>query len=78
MPTVRFTENIQRHVACPPQRVEGATVAEALAAAFARNEKARGYVLDERGAVRRHMVIFVNGRQIRDRERLSDGVPADG
>jgi hypothetical protein len=34
-------------------------------------------VLDEHGAVRPHMVIFVNGRQIRDRISLSDPVSAD-
>lgn len=78
MPRVTFTQNIQRHVACPPMDVGGRTVREALEGVFARNERARGYVLDERGAVRTHMVIFVNGRQIKDREGLSDEVPPDG
>lgn len=78
MPRVTFTQNIQRHIACPPMEVEGRTVREALEEVFARNERARGYVLDERGAVRTHMVVFVNGRQVEDRERLSDEVPPDG
>lgn len=34
--------------------------------------RSRPYVLDDQGAVRRHMVVFVNGRQITDRTRLSD------
>lgn len=77
MPRVVFTENIQRHVACPPCDVPGRTVREVLDAVFATNEMARGYVLDEHGAVRKHMVIFVDGQMIRDREKLSDPVAAD-
>jgi molybdopterin synthase sulfur carrier subunit len=78
MPTVSFTPNIQRHVTCPTARVEGGTVREALDAVFRGNPRARAYVLDEQGAVRPHMVVFVNGRQVRDRQRLSDPVPRDG
>jgi len=74
MPTVTFTDNLQRHVACPPKRVAGGTVGEALAAVFTENERVRGYVLDDQGAVRKHMVVFVNGRAIKDRARLSDSV----
>ncbi len=74
MARVVFTENLQRHVACPPCEVTGETVAAALNAAFRDNEKARGYVLDEHGAVRKHMVIFVDGLPVRDRTGLSDKV----
>jgi hypothetical protein len=31
-------------------------------------------VLDERGAVRKHMVIFIGGRQAKDRDGLTDPV----
>ena len=78
MPTVAFTRNLQRHVRCEPVRVAGRTVREVLDAAFAGNERARGYVLDEHGAVRRHMVVFVDGEPMGDRTHLSDPVPADG
>lgn len=74
MPTVVFTPNIQRHVACAAMEVGGVTVREALDAVFARNRRARGYVLDDQAALRRHMSIYVDGRLIRDRERLSDAV----
>jgi len=77
MPSVTFTQNIQRHVACPPMRVDAGTVRDALDVVFAANHRARGYVLDEHGELRKHMVIFVNGRQIRDRVRLSDEVGPD-
>jgi len=74
MPQVRFTENIQRHVACPEMRVAGATVREALEHVFAENPQARGYVLDDQSALRKHMIIFIDGRPILDRVGLSDAV----
>lgn len=77
MPRVSFTQNIQRHVPCAPATVPGATVREALDAFFAANARARGYVLDDQGAVRRHMIVFVNGRAVADRRTLSDRVEAD-
>jgi hypothetical protein len=77
MPTVTFTPNIQRHVSCPPTGVKGETVRQALEAVFQGNPQARGYVLDDQGAVRPHMVVFVDGHQVRDRQHLSDPVPRD-
>ena len=50
------------------------SVREVLDAVFASNERARGYVLDEHGAVRKHMVIFIDGTMIRDRITLADPV----
>ena len=75
MPSVRFTRNIQRHVECPTLDVEGATLGEVLNAYFVSNERARGYVLDDRGKLRKHMAAFIDGRQVDDRDTLSDEVP---
>jgi molybdopterin synthase sulfur carrier subunit len=77
MPTLHFTKNIQRHIACPDAKVDARTVREALDAFFAENPKARSYVLDDQGSVRRHMVIFVNGAQIKDPANLTDPVRPD-
>jgi hypothetical protein len=74
MPRVVFTGNLQRHVACPPSEGAGATVREVLASVFARVPKAEGYVLDEHGALRHHMVVFVDGVAVSDRQGLSDAV----
>ncbi len=74
MARVVFTANLQRHVPCPPCQVPGRTAREALEAAFARYPRLRGYVLDEHGTLRRHMVVFVNGRPSGDREGLGDPV----
>ncbi|MEZ4402590.1 MAG: MoaD/ThiS family protein [Kofleriaceae bacterium] len=74
MATVVFTPNLARHVPCPPREVSGATVAEVLAQVFVDNPRLRGYVLDEQGVLRKHMVVFVDGAQLVDRLRQSDPV----
>lgn len=76
MATVVFTPNLKRHVESPTESVAGDTVRAVLDAVFAKNPKLRGYVLDDQGALRRHMMIFVDNQQITDRERLGDPVRA--
>ena len=76
MATVAFTPNLERHVDCPTEHVQGETVRAVLQVVFANNPRLRGYVLDDQGALRRHMTIFVDGHQIDDREQLSDPVRA--
>ena len=76
MATVRFTPNLQRHVATPPKEVDASTVRAALDSVFATNPQARSYILDDQGAVRQHIAIFLDGEQIRDRFALSDEIDA--
>jgi len=76
MARVVFTANLQRHVECPAAETEGATVRDALEAVFRRNERLRGYVLDDQQALRRHMAIVVDGKPLRDRVHLSDPISA--
>jgi sulfur-carrier protein len=71
---VTFTQNLERHVDCPVCEVDGHTVKEALNAVFARYPRLRGYVLDDQGAVRKHMAVFMDGAQIRDRAAQSDPI----
>ena len=74
MPTVQFTANLARQTAAPTCVVAGSTVREALDAVFADHPTLRGYVLDDQNAVRKHVVVFVDGTAIIDREKLSDAV----
>jgi molybdopterin synthase sulfur carrier subunit len=74
MAQVRFTRNLQRHVACPPAQADGATVRAVLEAVFAANPAARDYVFDEHGKLRKHMSVYLNGQAVHDRAGLSDGV----
>jgi molybdopterin synthase sulfur carrier subunit len=74
MVKVVFTANVQRHVACPEARAHGSTVGEVLARVFEENPQARGYVLDDQSALRKHVTIFLDGKMIRDRMHLTDAV----
>jgi hypothetical protein len=77
MPTIRFTQNIQRHVVCPTREASGSTLRAVLDEYFRENESARGYVLDEQGRIRQHMVVFIDGEMVRDRDHLSDALTPD-
>ena len=76
MAVVIFTQHLQRHAPAPRREIAGATVREVLDAVFVESPVLRGYVVDEHGALRRHMSVFVDGRQIADRIHLSDPVGA--
>jgi molybdopterin synthase sulfur carrier subunit len=77
VPRLSFTPHLGRHVPCPSEAVPGATLRQMLDAYFARHPQVRAYVLDEQGALRRHVVIFIGDQQLRDRATLSDAVSAD-
>ncbi len=50
--------------------VEARTLREALAKSFEAAPQMRNYVLDEQGAVRKHVAVFINAQMITDRVRL--------
>jgi sulfur-carrier protein len=78
MPKVTFTCALQRFLAAPSAQVDGATVGEALSAIFAENPLLRGYVLDDQGGLRRHVVLYVKGRAPANRVTLDEHVaPGD-
>ena len=74
MAKVFFTANLRRHVDCASMDAEGATVREVLSQVFAAQDRLGSYVLDDQGALRKHMTILVDGQRLRDRERLGDAV----
>jgi sulfur-carrier protein len=74
MPHVSFTPNLQRHVECPPAEVAARSVREALDAVFAQNPALRGYVLDDRGALRKHVGVAVNGALVDGARALDESV----
>ncbi|MGH6719221.1 MAG: MoaD/ThiS family protein [Alphaproteobacteria bacterium] len=77
MAIVSFTPNLRRHLDCPDLVVAGATLRAVLDAAFQANPRLRGYVVDEQGRLRRHVIVFIGEARVVDRERLADPVPAD-
>jgi molybdopterin synthase sulfur carrier subunit len=70
MARVVFTSNLRRHIDAPPTQVAGRTVRQVLDAVFRDNPRLRGYVLDDQGRVRHHVVLFVDG----ERADLGDAV----
>jgi len=74
MPKVSFTQNLKRHLSAPRAEVPGTTVREALEAVFEDNPMLRSYIIDDQGRLRKHVVVFVDGEMIEDRDGLTDEV----
>ena len=59
---------------CAETSLPGTTVREVLDAYFKTNPSARSYILDDQGALRQHMNLFVDGARVADRRALSDPI----
>ena len=64
MAQVHFTSWLREIVPDGPVSADGATVGDALAAVFAARPNVRGYVLDDHGAIRKHVCIFADGQRL--------------
>lgn len=71
-----FAASIQRHVETPERDVDAHTVGEAFDTIFSEQPRLRGYIVDDQGALRKHLSVFIDGQPIRDRQRLSDALGA--
>ena len=78
MARVVFAKILERHLSCPVTEADGATVRQVLEHVFRENPKLEGYILDDQGALRKHVAIFVDGTMITDRTKLNDPVPTGG
>ena len=74
MAHIFFAASIQRHVAAPEREIDARTLGEALETVFAAQPRLRGYILDDQGALRRHLAVFIDGQRVRDRQHLSDAL----
>ena len=64
MPVVRLREPLKRHAGDRADHpLEAGTVIEALRALEQEHPALAGWVLDERGHIRRHINVFVNGER---------------
>ncbi len=69
-----FAASIQRHIETPERDVDARSVGEAFETVFSEQPRLRGYIVDDQGALRKHLAVFIDGRPIRDREHLSDAL----
>ena len=79
MPTVHFTSQLERFLPAPSVDVGPAavTLGAALDAVFNDHPALKSYILDDQGALRRHVAVFVAGTPARDRVKLTDPVGPD-
>jgi len=74
MASLYFTPNLARHTQCPAAELAAATVAELFERYFETWPAVRGFVLDDQGEVRHHVKVLVDGRNLRDRRKLTDDI----
>jgi molybdopterin converting factor small subunit len=77
MAQVRFTSWLRELV--PGEAIEagGTTVGDALAAVFSELPQVRGYVLDDRGALRKHVCVVADGRRLPREQTLNHPIRHD-
>jgi molybdopterin converting factor small subunit len=74
MAHVVFTSHLQRFVSCPEHDVEGHTLGGVLDQVFKDNPRLRDYILDDQDGLRKHVIVFVDGRRTRE---LNDPVKTE-
>ncbi len=74
MAQLLFTPSLKRHLGVSGVAVPAGTLRSVLDAVFETHAQLRGYILDDQGALRQHVAVFVDGRRVVDRTQLSDPV----
>lgn len=74
MAQLHFTSWLREVVPNGPRTAEGATVGAALDALFTVEPHVRGYILDERGNLRKHVCIFADGVRLPHQSALDQNI----
>ncbi len=74
MAEVHFTSWLRELVPDGPLTAGGATVGAALDEVFAERPHVRGYVLDDRGRLRKHVCVFVDGARLKNTDALERSI----
>ena len=78
MPQVRFTSHLQRFFPeLAPLELAATSVAELIIELEAKHPGIAAYLVDDRGALRPHVNVFVDDEMVADRLRLSDALDAE-
>ncbi|BBB66903.1 hypothetical protein UNDYM_2650 [Undibacterium sp. YM2] len=67
-----FTQQLSRFTEVPEVETAADNLRDALEAAFQVNSTLRGYILDEQGDLRFHVVVFIDGKRVVQRSGLRD------
>jgi hypothetical protein len=67
-----FTQQLKRFTEVPEVDTSATVLRGALEAAFTINPRLRGYILDDQGHLRPHVVIFIDGNRVNDRVSLNN------
>lgn len=79
MPHIEFTSQLAQHVECPPGKsVDATSLSEALETVFQEHPQLRGYVMDDQGAIRKHIAVFIDGEMLHQRDQLDIPVTPEG
>jgi molybdopterin synthase sulfur carrier subunit len=71
---VHFTSWLRELVPDGPLTAQGATVGAALEDVFAERPQVRGYVFDDRGRLRKHVCVFVDGARLKNADALERSI----
>jgi molybdopterin synthase sulfur carrier subunit len=74
MAQVHFTSWLRELVPDGPVQAFGGTVGDALDAVFAERPQVRSYVLDDRGKLRKHVCVFVDGARLKNDKALGENI----
>ena len=74
MAHLHFTSWLRELVPDGPLLVDGATVGDALAKVFAERPHLSSYVLDDRGALRKHVCVFADGVRLPQKATLDHAI----
>ena len=72
-----FTQQLRRFTDAPEVVTAAATLRSALEEAFAATPNLRGYILDDQGHLRKHVIVFIDGRRVRNYQTLDDVLGPD-
>jgi hypothetical protein len=77
MAEIHFTSHLRNIVPDGPILATGATVGEALENLLAAQPHVRSYVLDDQGALRKHVCIFADGERLAHEAALMQRIGPD-
>lgn len=74
MPSVVFTNNLKRHLDCPPKKVNGDNLHDVLTSILEDNPQLASYIVDDQFRIRKHIMVSIDNQIIKDRIHLTDRV----